>query len=174
MERKDKEAFVEEVAGLFGEADAMYVADYRGLTVAEIGELRGALRPSGARFRVLKNTLTRRAAKSAGRDDLLPLLSGPTAIAFCAEDPVAPARALADFARTHEALVLRGGLLEGATIESADIKALASLPPRDALLGQVVGTMVAPISGLVTVLSETVGGLARTLQQIADQKEAAA
>jgi len=173
MERKDKEAFVEEVAGLLGEADVMYVSDYRGLTVAEISELRGALRPSGAQFRVLKNTLTRRAAESAGRQDLLPLLTGPTAITFCGDDPVAPAKALAEYAKRNDSLVLRGGLLEGKPIEASDIKALAALPPREALLGQVVGTMMAPVTGLVTVLDGTIGGLARALQQIADQKEAA-
>jgi len=173
MERKDKEAFVEEVAGLLEKADVMYVTDYRGLTVSEIAELRGALRPSGTLLRVLKNTLTRRAAAKAGRDDLLPFLSGPTAIAFCGDDPVAPAKALAEFAKKNDALVLRGGILEGRPIEATDIKALAALPPREALLGQVVGTMVAPITGLVTVLDGTIGGLARALQQIADQKAAA-
>ncbi len=173
MHRKDKEALVEEVAGLLADAEVMYVSDYRGLTVAQISALRGALRPSGARLRVLKNTLTRRAAAQAGREELLELLNGPTAVTFCGDDPVAPAKALIEFARKNDALEVRGGVLQGKPIDGADIKALATLPPRDVLIGQVVGTMVAPISGFVTVLNATIGGLVRSLQQIADQKAAA-
>lgn len=173
MHRKDKEALVEEVAGLLADAEVMYVSDYRGLTVAQISELRGALRPSGARLRVLKNTLTRRAAAQAGREELLELLNGPTAVTFCGDDPVAPAKALIEFARKNDALEVRGGVLQGKPIDGADIKSLATLPPRDVLIGQVVGTMVAPISGFVTVLNATIGGLVRSLQQIADQKAAA-
>lgn len=174
MHRKDKEAFVEEVAGLLADAEIMYVSDYRGLTVAQITELRGVLRPSGASLRVLKNTLTRRAAAQAGRDELLELLNGPTAVTFCGDDPVAPAKALMDFARKNDALEVRGGVLQGKPIGAADVKALAMLPPRDVLIGQVVGTMAAPISGFVTVLNATIGGLVRSLQQVADQKAAAA
>lgn len=173
MHRKDKETFVEEVAGLLADAEVMYVSDYRGLTVAQISDLRGRLRPSGARLRVLKNTLTRRAAAQAGRDELLELLNGPTAITFCGDDPVAPAKALVEFAKKNDALDVRGGVLQGKPIGAADIKALATLPPRHALIGQVVGTMAAPLSGLVTVLGATIGGLARSLQQIAEQKAAA-
>jgi large subunit ribosomal protein L10 len=173
MHRKDKEALVEEVAGLLADAEVMYVSDYRGLTVAQISELRGALRPSGARLRVLKNTLTRRAAAQAGREELLELLNGPTAVTFCGDDPVAPAKALIEFARKNDALEVRGGVLQGKPIDGTDIKSLATLPPRDVLIGQVVGTMVAPISGFVTVLNATIGGLVRSLQQIADQKAAA-
>jgi len=173
MHRKDKEAFVEEVAGLLAAAEVMYVSDYRGLTVAQISELRGKLRPSGSSLRVLKNTLTRRAAAQAGREELLELLSGPTAVTFCGDDPVAPAKALIEFAKKNDALEVRGGVLQGKPIDGADIKALATLPPRDVLIGQVLGTMVAPISGFVTVLNATIGGLVRSLQQIADQKAAA-
>ncbi|MBM3147737.1 MAG: 50S ribosomal protein L10 [Actinobacteria bacterium] len=173
MHRKDKEALVEEVAGLLADAEVMYVSDYRGLTVAQISELRGTLRPSGASVRVLKNTLTRRAAAQAGREELLELLSGPTAVTFCGDDPVAPARALVEFAKKNDALEVRGGVLQGKAIAAADIKALATLPPRDVLIGQVVGTMAAPISGFVTVLNATIGGLVRSLQQVADQKAAA-
>lgn len=174
MHRRDKEAFVEEVARLLADAEVMYVSDYRGLTVAEMTELRNALRPSGASLRVLKNTLTRRAAEKAGRQELLELLNGPTAIAFCHDDPVAPAKAMMEFARKRDAFKVRGGVLQGKLIGVADVRALATLPPRDVLIGQVVGTMAAPISGLVTVLNATIGGLVRSLQQIADQKAAAA
>lgn len=173
MHRKQKEAFVAEVADLFADAQAMYVSDYRGLTVAEISELRGKLRENGASMRVLKNTLTRRAAETAGQQALLGLLSGPTAVTFCQEDPVAPAKVLADFAKVHKDLEVRGGVLQGKTIDAAAVKALASLPPHDVLVAQLVGTMAAPLTGLLTVLNGTVSGLVRVLQQVADQKVAA-
>lgn len=174
MHRRDKEALVEEVTGLLADVDVMYVSDYRGLTVAEITELRGKLRPAGASIRVLKNTLTRRAAEAAGHQELLELLSGPTAVTICGDDPVAPAKALADFARTHDKLVMRGGVMQGKLLDAAGVKALATLPPREVLVAQVVGTMAAPLTGLVTVLNGTISGLARALQQVAEQKAAAA
>jgi len=174
MLRKDKEALLEEIVGLLADADVLFVSDYRGLTVEELTELRARLRGSGARIRVLKNTITRMAAERSGRAELVPLLSGPTAITFCGEDPVAPAKALADFARTHEELQVRGGLLQGALIDAAGVRALATLPPREVLVGRVVGTVAAPLTGLVTVLQGTIAGFARALQQIADQKAAAA
>jgi large subunit ribosomal protein L10 len=174
MLRKDKEALLDEVTALLADAQVLYVSDYRGLTVAELTELRGRLRASGARLKILKNTLTRMAAERSGREGLLPLLSGPTAVTFCGGDPVGPAKALADFARTHDELQLRGGLLGGDVVDAAGVRALAILPPREVLLGRVVGTIAAPMTGLVTVLQGTIAGFARALQQIADQKAAAA
>ncbi len=114
MLRKDKEAVVEEATRLLAATEALYLSDYRGLTVSELTELRAKLRDGGATLRVLKNTLARRAAADAGRDQIVPLLSGPTAVTFCGDDPVAPAKALVEFMRTHPQLVVRGGLLQGA------------------------------------------------------------
>jgi large subunit ribosomal protein L10 len=173
MLRRDKEAVVAEAVELLSATESLYVSDYRGLSVAELTELRGKVRESGARVRVLKNTLTRRAAAEAGRDEIAPLLSGPTAITFCGEDPVGPAKALVDFARTHPQFAVRGGFLQGSLIDEDSIRALSALPPRDVLVAQVVGTLAAPMTGLVTVLQGTIGGLARALQQVADQKAAA-
>jgi large subunit ribosomal protein L10 len=173
MHRNEKEAIVEQATALLAGADALYVSDYRGLTVAELTELRGKLRASDASVHVFKNTLTRMAAERAGRADLVPLLSGPTAITICGADAVAPAKVLNDFARTHDELKVRGGLLEGSVLDAAGVRAIAILPPREVLLGRVVGTIAAPISGLLTVLQGTVSGFVRALQQIADQKEAA-
>ena len=113
MLRKDKEAVVAEATGLLAATDALFLSDYRGLTVAELTELRAKLREGGATLRVLKNTLARRAAADAGREQIVPLLTGPTAVAFCGDDPVAPAKALVEFMRTHPQLELRGGLLQG-------------------------------------------------------------
>jgi large subunit ribosomal protein L10 len=174
MLRKDKEALLDEVTALLADAEVLYVSDYRGLTVAELTELRGKLRASGARIRVLKNTLTRMAAERSGREALVPLLSGPTAVTFCGDDPVGPAKALVDFGRAHEELQLRGGLLQGSAVDAAGVRSLATLPPREVLLGRVVGTIAAPMTGLVTVLQGTIAGFARALQQIAEQKAAAA
>jgi large subunit ribosomal protein L10 len=173
MLRKDKEAAVEQATRLLAATEALYLSDYRGLKVSELTELRAKLRDGGATLHVLKNTLARRAAADAGRDQIAPLLSGPTAVTFCGDDPVAPAKALVDFMRTHPQLVVRGGLLQGVTVDLDGVRALSALPPRDVLLAQVVGTMAAPLTGLVTVLQGTISGFARALQQIVEQKTAA-
>jgi len=173
MLRKDKEAAVAETARLLADSETLFVSDYRGLTVAEMTALRGQLREQDARLRVLKNTLTRRAAADARREEIASLLNGPTAITFCGDDPVAPARALVEFARTHPAVEVRGGFLQGSVIDAAGVRALSSLPPRDVLVAQVVVTLAAPMSGLVTVLQGTISGFVRALQQVADQKAAA-
>ncbi len=173
MLRKDKEAVVEEATRLLAATEALYLSDYRGLTVTELTELRAKLRDGDAQLHVLKNTLARRAAAAAGREQIVPLLTGPTAVTFCGADPVAPAKALIEFMRTHPKLVVRGGLLQGDMIDPEGVRSLSALPSRDVLLGQVVGTMAAPLTGLVTVLQGTISGFARALQQIVDQKTAA-
>ncbi len=173
MLRKEKEAIIEETTSLLGGSEALYVSDYRGLTVAQLTQLRAALRERGATLHVLKNTLTTIAAERAGRDNLKQLLSGPTAVAFCGEDLVGPAKTLNDYARANPALVLRGAVLQGSIIDADGVRRLASLPPREVLLGRVVGTMAAPLTGLVTVLQGTISGLARALDQVAQQRAAA-
>lgn len=173
MLRNDKEAVIAEVAQLLESSENLLVSDYRGLTVEQTEELRGKLREGGATVKVVKNTLGRIAAERAGRDAVKDMLSGPTAITFCGDDVVAAAKALADFARTHPQLEVRGGLLDASVIDPAAVKALASLPPRDVLVAQVVGTMAAPISGLVNVLHGTIAGFVRALNQVAEQRAAA-
>jgi large subunit ribosomal protein L10 len=173
MLRQEKEAVIADVAELLQGSETMFVSDYRGLTVAQLSELRGKLRESGAKFRIVKNTLGGIAAERAGRAELSPLLSGPTAVTFCGDDMVGAAKALAEFAKTHPQLAVRGGLLEASFIDAEGVKALASLPPRDVLIAQVVGTMAAPMTGLVTVLQGTVSGFVRALNQVAQQKAAA-
>jgi large subunit ribosomal protein L10 len=173
MLRQEKEAVIADVAELLQGSETMFVSDYRGLTVAQLSELRGKLRESGAKFRIVKNTLGGIAAERAGRAELSPLLSGPTAVTFCGDDMVGAAKALAEFGKTHPQLAVRGGLLEASFIDAEGVKALASLPPRDVLIAQVVGTMAAPMTGLVTVLQGTVSGFVRALNQVAQQKAAA-
>lgn len=173
MLRKDKEAVIAEVTQLLQDSDNLIVSDYRGLTMAEIEELRGKLRDSGSTFKIVKNTLGGIAAERAGREQVKPLLSGPTAVTFCGEDLVGAAKALADFAKKHPRVVVRGGVLESSVIDAAGVDALASLPPREVLVAQLVGTMAAPLTGLVTVLQGTVSGFVRALNQVAEQRAAA-
>ena len=173
MLRNDKDAVIAEVAQLLTDTENMFVSDYRGLTVAELAQLRGKLRESGATLKVVKNTLGGIAADKSGREPVKELLSGPTAVTFCGEDLVGAAKALSDFAKTHPQLEVRGGLLASSLIDPAAVKALAGLPSRDVLIAQLVGTMAAPMTGLVTVLQGTVSGFVRALNQVAEQRAAA-
>jgi large subunit ribosomal protein L10 len=172
MLRNEKEAVIADVAQSLEGSENLFVSDYRGLTVEQLEELRGKLRDSGATFKIVKNTLGGIAADRAGRELVKELLTGPTAITF-ADDPVTAAKALADFGRTHPQLAVRGGLLASSLVDADGVKALASLPPRDVLVAQVVGTMAAPISGLVNVLNGTISGFVRALGQVAEQRSTA-
>jgi large subunit ribosomal protein L10 len=164
MLKQEKERVVAELTERLRATDTLIVADYRGLTMPEIDELRGRLLEQGARFSVVKNTLTRRAAEAAGTEALLALLEGPTAIAFLETggDPVAVAKTLGDVARDTRILTIRGGLLEGRPISSGEIAELAKLPPADVLRGQVLGAIIGPLNalmGLVTAPLQTLHGL---------------
>jgi large subunit ribosomal protein L10 len=154
MRRDQKEQVVEELTARLKAADTLLVADYRGLTMPQIDELRSRLLESGARFTVVKNTLTRRAAEAAGTDALLTLLDGPSAIAFLEADGdmVAAAKALADAARETQVLEIRGGIMQGRTVTAAEVESLAKLPPADVLRGQVLGAIVAPLTTLAGLL----------------------
>src|ERR687888_866484 len=151
MLRQEKEVIVAELAERLRQTQTLIVADYRGLTMKEIDALRTRLLEHGARFSVVKNTLTRRAAEVAGSDAVLALLEGPTAIAFLESDgdPVAVAKALADAARETRVLEVRGGILDGKAITEEEVKNLATLPPLETLRGQVLGAVAAP---LITVV----------------------
>lgn len=155
MQRTEKEQVVTQLAERLRTAESLIVADYRGLTNTQLEELRGKLRDSGARFQIVKNTLTRRAAEEAGAEALLALLEGPTAIAFVETDgdPVGVAKALADTARDTKVLALRGGLLSGRSIGSAEIAELAKLPAPEIVKSQLVGVIVAPLTQLVGLLT---------------------
>ena len=155
MLRADKERIVKELAERLQRSAALLVADYRGLTVTEIDELRTRLLEHGARFTVVKNTLTRRAIEQAGIQPLLELIDGPTAIAFIQPDgdPVAAAKVLSDTARTNDVLVIRGGVMEGAAISEGDVRNLATLPPTDVLRGQLASAVAAPLTTIVAVFT---------------------
>ena len=154
MLKTDKERIVEELAAELGSAETLIVADYRGLTNKQLEALRDQLLPHGARFRIVKNTLTRRAAEQAGADALLVMLEGPTAIAFIESsgDPAAVAKALAATAKETNVLTLRGGMLEGKSLTGEEVDRLATLPPLDILRGQLVGAIVAPITQLLALV----------------------
>jgi large subunit ribosomal protein L10 len=155
MLRTDKERIVTELADQLGTAETLIVADYRGLTNKQLEGLRDTLLEHGARFRIVKNSLTRRAAEQAGAEALLVMLDGPTAIAFIESggDPAAVAKALAATARESNVLTLRGGVLEGNTLTGDEINRLATLPPIDVLRGQLVAAVVAPLTQLVALVA---------------------
>jgi large subunit ribosomal protein L10 len=153
--RTDKERVVSELAAELQAAETLIVADYRGLTNKQLEALRDELLAHGARFRIVKNTLTRLAAAEAGAESLLVMLEGPTAIAFIESggDPAAVAKALAATAKQTNVLTMRGGVLEGKTLSGAEVDRLATLPPVDVLRGQLVGAIVAPITQLVALVA---------------------
>ena len=164
MHKEDKERVVAELTEKLRNSDTMIVADYRGLTMPQIDALRGQLIEKGARFSVVKNTLTRRAAEAAGAEALLALLEGPSAIAFVEADgdAVAVAKALADSARDTRVLEIKGGVMQGRVISGSDVEELAKLPPLEILRGQVIGAVIAPlnaIAGLINAPLQNLYGL---------------
>lgn len=174
MKKEDKERVVAELTERLRTTETLLVADYRGLTMPQIDELRSKLIEHGARFSVVKNTLTRRAAEAAGSDTLLALLEGPTAIAFLESDgdPVAVAKALVDAARETRVLEVRGGVLEGRPIEAAEIESLAKLPPLDVLRSQVLATVIAPITGILALFTAPLQDLYGLIDARIEQLEA--
>ena len=174
MHKADKERVVTELTDRLRSTETLIVADYRGLSVTAIDDLRSELLKHGARFSVVKNTLTRRAAEAAGVEPLLALLDGPSAIAFLEADGdgVAVAKALADVARTTRVLAVRGGILEGSPITGADVENLAKLPPADMLRGQLVGALAAPLTTVVGLFTAPLRDLVGVLQARIDQLEA--
>ena len=179
MERNDKERIVAELTERLRSSATLIVADYRGLTMTDIDRLRTDLLERGARFSVVKNTLTRRAAEAAGVGELLELLQGPTAIAFLEADgdPVTVAKVLNEAARTTDVLVVKGGLLDGKSMTEADVRSLATLPGAEALRAQLVGALAGPLTtvvGLFTApLRDLVGMLDARIRQLEENGAAA-
>jgi large subunit ribosomal protein L10 len=168
MNRDQKAAVVEELAGQIRSADAVFAVDYRGISVTQAADLRARLRESGTRFRIVKNSLTERAADQAGAEGLKALLQGPTALAFVSGDAALAAKALNDAARAMHTLEFKGGLMDSNTLSAAEVVAIARLPAREVLHAQLVGTIAAPITGLVRGLNALIAGLAIQLQAIVD------
>jgi len=172
MNREQKAAAIEEVAGQIQESEAVFAVDYRGISVPQAAELRTRLTEAGARFRVVKNTLTERAADQAGAEPLKEVLEGPTAFTFVlaeSGDVALAAKALATFRRETNLLAFKGGVMNGDALSIEQLEALSKLPARDVLHGQLVAMIASPITGLVRGLNALIQGLAIQLSQIAEQ-----
>jgi large subunit ribosomal protein L10 len=180
MQKEDKERVVAELTERLRTTETLIVADYRGLTNAELEGLRTELIKHGARFAIVKNTLTRLAAEAAGADALLALLEGPTAIAFLESegDPVAVAKALGDISRTTKLLAIRGGVLEGKAMSADEVESLAKLPPLEVLRGQVLGAVTAPLMTIVGLfaapLQDLYGLIDARIEQLQEQGDTSA
>jgi large subunit ribosomal protein L10 len=173
VNRDQKATAVAEIAEQIKESEAVFAIDYRGITVAQVAELRGKLRESDATFRVVKNTLTERAADAADAEALKGLLEGPTALTFVRGDAAAAAKAIADFQKSTggELLPFKGGLMNGDALDAAQITAISKLPTRQVLYGQLVGMVAQPITGLARSLNGLVSGLAIALGGVLEKKE---
>jgi large subunit ribosomal protein L10 len=170
MNREEKAAVIDRIADELGSSEAIFALDYRGITVAQIAELREKLRSSDTKLRVTKNSLSERAADQAGVSDIKPMLVGPTALALVKGDAAAAAKVLSDTARVLRGpLVFKGGILSGSVLSAADVEAIAKLPSRDVLNAQLVGTIAAPLTGLARTLNALIVGVAIQLGQIRDQ-----
>ena len=170
---EQKQSVVAEITAQVANAQAVILAEYRGLDVASVTDLRSRARKSGVYLRVLKNTLARRAVKGTPFEKLADQMSGPLLYGI-SRDPVAGAKVLQEFAKDNEFLVIKGGAMPNAVMSAKDIKALASMPSREELLATLVGTLQAPIAKLVRTMNEVPGKFARALAAVRDQREKAA
>ncbi len=173
MDRKAKEALREVAEGRFGKAGAAIVAEYRGLTVASLTELRKELRKANAEFRIVKNRVAKKAVlgKAESAKDLADSLKGPVGIAFLYGDAAAGAKALSEFEKNNELFKIKAGVMESKKLTAADVKAIASLPSREVLLGQIVGLLVSPHRGLLGVFNAVPRSLVQVINQIKEKKQ---
>jgi large subunit ribosomal protein L10 len=171
MNRDQKAVAIAEIATQIDESEAIFAVDYRGITVAQVAELRAKLRESDATFKVVKNSLTERAADQVGVDTLKEFLSGPTALTFVRGDAATAAKTVADYARATQLLPFKGGLMEGSALDIEQIRSLSRLPSREVLYGQLVGVVASPVSGLVRTLNALISGVAVALGQVQAKKE---
>ncbi len=173
MPKPEKIALVEEIAEKLESANSVVLADFKGINVEEISELRKRCRESGVTFRVIKNTLLQRAAEKVGMEGLDEHFVGPTALAY-SDDYSSPAKVLKEFQKEFQKLTMKAGYVDGQAIDESGVKALADMPSRDELLGMVAGTLQAPISGFARVLNANIQGFANVIDQLAKQKGEAA
>lgn len=176
--RPEKQAIVADIKENFSNAKGIVLTGYKGLTVAQDTKLRAKMREAGVTYRVIKNTMLRFAAKDLGYDDLVQYLEGTTAVAYSAEDAIAPAKVLETFIKENdlakaEVLTVKAGVIDGKVINADQVKALAALPSREVLIAKILGSMQAPVSGLVNVLSGTIRNAVYVLEAIRKQKESA-
>jgi large subunit ribosomal protein L10 len=174
MKREQKAQVIDEIAAQIADSEAIYAADYSGLSVSQAATLRARLREADAIFRIVKNTLSLRAAEKAGAEQVKELVEGPTAFTFVRGDAALAAKALDSFARQERVLDVRGGVVGGETLTADAVRQLARLPARDQLNAQIAGVVAAPLTGLVRGLGGLLSGLAVALGQIREKKEAEA
>ena len=170
MSLEQKQTVVSEVAAKLGNAQAVIVAEYRGLDVGRITDLRAKARNSGVYLRVLKNTLARRAVTGTPFEKLADQMVGPL-IYGIAQDPVAGAKTLSEFAKDNEKFIIKGGSMPNSLMSAKDIKTLATMPSRDELIATLLGTMQAPVAKFVRTLNEVPTGFVRVLAAVRDQKD---
>jgi len=171
LDRSQKAAAIAEIAEDLRDAEAVFAVDYRGISVPQAADVRTRLRAADARFRVVKNTLTERAADEVGAESLKELLEGPTALTFVKGDVAVAAKAISTFNRETELLSFKGGILNGEALAPEQLQAIARLPSRDVLYGQLVGVVASPITGVVRGLNALISGLAIALSQVQEKKE---
>jgi large subunit ribosomal protein L10 len=171
MNRDQKAVAIAEIATHIDESNAIFAVDYRGISVAQVADLRAKLREADAVFKVVKNSLTERAADQVGAETLKEYLAGPTALTFVRGDVAMAAKAIADYARATQLLPFKGGLMEGAVLDIEQLRSLSRLPSREVLYGQLVGVVASPVTGLVRTLNALIGGLAVALGQVGQKKE---
>lgn len=173
MPTNAKSEKVAEIKGKLTEGVGVVMVDYRGLSVRDMQEFRSAVRSAGGDVKVYKNTLTEIAVRELALPPMDDFLVGPTAFVFVGEDPVAPAKAIADFAKGHKALEVKGGFIQNAVVDVTGIQAIAALPSREELIAKLLGTMLNPLTNTMRILNAPVGALARAINAVAQQKEAA-
>jgi large subunit ribosomal protein L10 len=169
MDREKKAVLVEEIAAQLTDAGAIFAVDYRGIGVSEAAELRARLAESDATLRIVKNRLAKRAAESAGTEQLGSLFEGPTALTLVQGDPVTAAKTIADFAREHRVPTYKGGIMDGAPLEPEQFTRIARLPGLEVLQGQLIGVVASPVTGLARGLNQMLAGLASQLGQMREQ-----
>jgi large subunit ribosomal protein L10 len=171
MNREQKAAAIAEIADQINESGAVFAVDFRGISVPQAADVRTRLRDADATFRVVKNTLTERAADQVGAEALKPLLAGPTALTFVRGDVATAAKAIAGFNRETQLLAFKGGLMDGDALNAEQIVAISRLPSREVLYGQLVGVVASPITGVVRTLNALIAGVAIALEQVREKKE---
>jgi large subunit ribosomal protein L10 len=171
MNRDQKAVAIAEIATNIDESEAVFAVDYRGITVEQVAELRTKLREADATFKVVKNSLTERAADQVGAETLKAYLTGPTALTFVRGDVALAAKAVADYGKATQLLPFKGGLMGGEELEVDQIRSLSKLPSREVLYGQLVGIVASPIGGLVRSLNALLSGVAIALGQVQQKKE---
>lgn len=171
ISRKQKEEVVDQLADQFSKSKSVIFSNYRGLTVPEMQELRSELRKDQSTYFIAKKTLIKKAVEKSGIEVELPELKGPVGVAFSEGDETAPARVLYNFGKKHEAVEIYSGILESKIMDKGQVESLAQLPTKEQLLGKVVGTINAPVSGFVNVLAGNIRGLVQAMKGIADSKQ---